>query len=310
MKAKGLISLSLALSVTLFPSIAGADSHTHTHSHQEAVDSQGNEVEISDVLPKAEIERKQTFDVPALVEEASNADILNENGVKIGEKVIEKTKGNLLDQLLGQNDSKETQKNREAGLCLFGCSGGGDDGSGSGGGDDTSGDRTATVLIAADEEYRAARSDWQTFTQNIVENADNAFVRDHGIDLEVQAFAQWSSEGNNASEILQDLDQDWNGQGYDFVVGFTKDSNFNAGGIAYVYQSSPYGSAVSVNLDQGAENTWRAAQHEFSHNYGLGHDAQGSGIECIMNYDYSYEVDYWDQEHDDEIQAHKAWYGN
>lgn len=301
MKAKGLISLSLALSVSIFPTFTNASGHTTT------VDSLGNKVEISDVLPKAEIEGKQKYDKPSKVEKSSEAAILDENGKKIKEKHIEKTKDKKNKK--AKKDKKSTY-NDSGELCLFGCSGGGDDGGDPGTGEDPATDRTVTVLVAADEEYRAAHSDWQTLVQNIVEKADDGFIRDHNIDFEVAAFAQWSSEGNNASEILQDLDGDYNGQGYDFVVGFTRDANFNSGGIAYVYPYAPSGSAISVNLDQGHENTWHAAQHEFSHNYGLGHDAQGSGIECIMNYDYSYQVDYWDQEHDNEIQAHKSWYGN
>ncbi|BCB03657.1 zinc-dependent metalloprotease [Bacillus sp. KH172YL63] len=292
MKTKGLLSLSLAISLTVLPSWTNAETVSST------IDSQGNAVELGHALPKAEKSGKQHFESPSHVEKQTVADILNEKGQKKHEKRIEKSKENKKDK---QKDSEE----------LFGLFDWGS-GSGTDNTDDASASasRTVTVLIAADEEYRSAHPDWQTLTQDIVEKADDAFIRDHGIDFEISAFGEWGSEGNNASEILQDLDKDWNGQGFDFVVGFTRDVNFNSGGIAYVYPSSPNGSAMSVNLDQGAENTWHAAQHEFSHNYGLGHDPQGSGIECIMNYDYSYQIDYWDQDHDDLIQAHKGWFGN
>lgn len=169
--------------------------------------------------------------------------------------------------------------------------------------------RTVTVLAVADEEYRSAYPDWQTRIQTIVENSDDAFIRDQGIDFQVQAVGSWSSQGADSSQILADLSRDWSGRSYDFVVGFTKDANFDAGGIAYVYSSDPAGSAFSVNLDQGITNTAKAAQHEFSHNYGLGHDNQGSGIRCVMNYDYAYTVDYWHADHSSQIQRNKTWYG-
>ncbi|GGJ54797.1 zinc-dependent metalloprotease [Virgibacillus salexigens] len=168
--------------------------------------------------------------------------------------------------------------------------------------------RTVTVLAVADEEYRTAYSDWQNRVQQIVENADDAFIRDHEIDFQVQAVASWTSQGANSGQILADLSVDHPGQNYDFVVGFTNDVNFDAGGIAYVYNTDP-GTAFSVNLDQGITNTSKAAQHEFSHNYGLGHDPQGSGIQCIMNYDYAYSVDYWDPAHNNQIANNKYWYG-
>lgn len=169
--------------------------------------------------------------------------------------------------------------------------------------------RTVTVLAVADEEYRSAYTDWQTRIQQIVENSDDPFIRDQGIDFQVKAVGSWSSQGADSSQILSDLSRDWSGKNYDFVVGFTKDANFNAGGIAYVYSSNPAGSAFSVNLDQGMTNTAKAAQHEFSHNYGLGHDNQGSGIRCVMNYDYAYSVDYWHADHSSQIQRNKTWYG-
>ena len=172
------------------------------------------------------------------------------------------------------------------------------------------GTQKVTVLAVADEEYKAAYPDWQSRIQSIVEKADDAFNRDHNIDFEVKGLGEWGSSGQNSEQILADLSKDWDGQGYDFVIGFTRDANFDAGGIGYVYNSEPFGSAISVNLDQGTANTAKATQHELSHNFGLGHDPQGSGIKCIMNYDYAYSVDYWDPEHNETIEKNKIWYGN
>lgn len=226
-----------------------------------------------EILPKAKTKIKENSKKQALVETDTTAKILNEKGKVVGKKTFKSNK---------TSDGSEMKA--------------------------LAATRTVTVLAVADEEYRAAYGDWQSRIQNIIEYADNAFNRDHAIDFQVQALGQWSSQGGNSSQILADLGQDFDGYGYDFVVGFTRDSNFDAGGIAYVYGSAPYGSALSVNLDQGVTNTWHAAQHELSHNFGLSHDPQGSGIQCIMNYDYSYSVDYWEPTHDNQIEQNEYWY--
>ena len=111
--------------------------------------------------------------------------------------------------------------------------------------------RTVTILIAADEEYRAAHPDWKTITAQVVEKADNSFWAEHSINFVVTGYANWKSDGANSSALLADLNTEWkNNTQYDFVIGFTKDSKFTAGGIAYVYSSAPQ-SGISVVLDQG-----------------------------------------------------------
>ncbi|KGX89715.1 peptidase M84 [Pontibacillus halophilus JSM 076056 = DSM 19796] len=308
MKRKALISLSLALSTAFLPALP-----TSATTEVMTTDSQGNRVETH-TLPKAETNNDEPIAQPARVETSTTPAILDEDGEKIDETYMKETDDDD-DNDEDEDENEEEQSTSDNSEELFGLFDWGNDSGSDSGSDSTdpSGNtettKTATILVAVDEEYRSAYSDWQTMTHEIVEKADDAFTRDHNIDFEVKAIAKWSSEGNNASEILSDLDRDFNGNGYDFVVGFTRDANFNSGGIAYVYPYDPNGSAISVNLDQGPTNTWHAAQHEFSHNYGLGHDAQGSGIKCIMNYDYSYVIDYWGQEHNQMIQDHRDWYG-
>ncbi|PEF69128.1 M12 family metallo-peptidase [Bacillus cereus] len=170
--------------------------------------------------------------------------------------------------------------------------------------------RTVTILIAADEEYRAAHPDWKTITAQIVKKAGNSFLTRHNINFVVTGYTNWHSDGTDSGPILADLNADWqNNTTYDFVIGFTKDSHFTAGGMAYVYSSAPQ-SGISVVLDQGPNATPYALQHEISHNYGLSHDASGSGIKCMMNYDYVYSVNYWDAAHDALIESHRNWYGS
>jgi Metallo-peptidase family M12 len=273
MNLKKIASTTLALSICIAPAIGLAkvqpkDINHHDHDHAAPTTT------YIDSLPKAKEYAPDKG--PAKIEKSTKVVELDQKG---NVKDVKTTKSTF--------SSKDAQQNKEF---------------------KAQATKTVTVLAVADEEYRGTYSDWQSRVQQIVENADDAFIRDHGIDFQVQAVGNWTSQGGNSSQILADLSRDWSGYSYDFVVGFSKDANFDAGGIAYVYSSDP-GTAFSVNLDQGVTNTSKAAQHEFSHNYGLGHDAQGSGIRCIMNYDYSYSVDYWHPAHNTQIQNNKVWYG-
>ncbi|MGX9930335.1 zinc-dependent metalloprotease [Virgibacillus salarius] len=266
---KRISSIALILILTLLAIPTTGLADQHQHHDQSAATST-----YVETLPKAkEFAPEQG---PAKIEQSTKVNVLDENGNVKKVKTTKKT--------------TSTNKYKERGELQPQAT------------------KTVTVLAVADEEYRAAYSDWQDRVQQIIENTDDAFIRDHGIDFEVQAVASWTSQGGSSEQILADLQRDWSNEPYDFVTGFTKDANFDAGGIAYVYNSAP-GTAYSVNLDQGITNTSKAAQHEFSHNYGLGHDPQGSGIRCIMNYDYAYSVDYWHPEHHAQIQNNKQWYG-
>jgi hypothetical protein len=272
MNLKKIASTTLALSICVAPAIGLAKVQPTDYNHHDH-EHASSTTTYMDSLPKAKGYAPDKG--PAKIEKSTSVVELDEKGKVKKSSTIKSTL------------SKEKQSVQKTAAAA---------------------NRTVTVLAVADEEYRATYSDWQSRVQQIVENADDAFIRDHGIDFQVQAVGNWTSQGGNSSQILSDLSRDWSGYSYDFVVGFSKDANFDAGGIAYVYSSDP-GTAFSVNLDQGVTNTSKAAQHEFSHNYGLGHDAQGSGIRCVMNYDYSYSVDYWHPAHNTQIQNNKVWYG-
>lgn len=164
---------------------------------------------------------------------------------------------------------------------------------------------TVPVYVVADEEYRNRHSDWQSRLGNIVETADNAYWRDFGINWVIQGYYSWTSNGNSASAILSDLARDGSGLPDGLVMGFTADSRFNAGGIAYVYRSNP-GTGFSVCLDQGVSSTISALRHEIGHNYGCSHDFDP--VVCLMNYTYSYSIDYFDSAHDNLIQSRDNWF--
>ena len=164
---------------------------------------------------------------------------------------------------------------------------------------------TVDVYAVADEEYRAAHSNWQNLLNQIIETADNAYWRDHQINWVIAGYYSWTSNGSNASAILSDLANDGSSLPNGLCMGFSDDSNFDAGGIAYVYNSNP-GLGFSVCLDQGTSSTTYALRHEIGHNYGCSHDF-GSTV-CMMNYTYSYSVDYFDSAHKSLVNARQGWF--
>ncbi len=263
------IAFSVLLTAGIIPGLTSAGNLEAGHEHHHHAEKA--KTTYADSLPKAK--DFKDYNGKVQIEQTVDTKILDENGKQVGKK---RYKANV----------REDKASTKAGT----------------------GSQKVSVLAVADAEYRAKYSDWQTRIVQIIEQADVAFNRDHDIDFVVQAVQPWTSSGSNSSQILSNLQNSFRSQNYKFVAGFTAKSSFDAGGIAYVYNGKPSGPAFSVNLDQGTANTAKAAQHEFSHNFGLSHDAQGSGIRCIMNYDYSYTVDTWDSAHNRQITTNKAWY--
>lgn len=161
------------------------------------------------------------------------------------------------------------------------------------------------VYAFADEEYRAAHGNWTSTVGNIIEKADNAYGRDQKIDWVIVGYYEWQSNGRSASQLLSDLNGDSSFVGDGLVMGFTADPNFEAGGIAYVYNSNP-GTGVSVCVDQGSTWTTYALRHEAGHNYGCSHDFDP--VVCLMNYTYAYSIDYFDNAHEALIDSHRNWF--
>jgi hypothetical protein len=164
---------------------------------------------------------------------------------------------------------------------------------------------TVPVYAVADEEYRAAHSNWTNLLYQIIETADNAYYRDFGINWVIQGYYSWTSNGSNASGILSNLASAGSGLPDGLCMGFTRDSRFDAGGIAYVYSSNP-GTGFSVCLDQGTSSTTYALRHEIGHNYGCSHDFDPTV--CLMNYTYAYSIDYFDSAHNNLISSHQNWF--
>ena len=164
---------------------------------------------------------------------------------------------------------------------------------------------TVPVYAVADEEYRALYSNWQSRLNQIIETADNSYYRDFSINWVIQGYYSWTSNGNNASQILSDLASDGSGLPDGLCIAFSADSNFNAGGIAYVYTGNP-GTGYSVCLDQGITSTISALRHEIGHNYGCQHDFDP--VVCLMNYTYAYSIDYFDTAHENLIISHDHWF--
>ncbi|MFB8736075.1 hypothetical protein ACEQPO_27800 [Bacillus sp. SL00103] len=78
--------------------------------------------------------------------------------------------------------------------------------------------------------------------------------------------------------------------------------------MAYVYNSAPREVHSPLTLIKEQRILQKRATHEYGHNFGLPHDPQGAGIVCLMNYDYSYTVDFFDAAHKNQVNRNKAWY--
>ncbi|MFX0109353.1 zinc-dependent metalloprotease [Bacillus sp. FSL K6-4563] len=264
------VFLSFLLVGSLLPGVSSASAPVASAGHGHDHGHAPFETHISEGLPKANDFKDLTKAPP--IERDVTTKVLDESGKQVGSRTFKANTG----------DSISTKA--------------------------STGSQKVTVYAVADAQYRAKYSDWQTRIVSIIEQADVTFNRDHDVDFVVQAVGSWTSSGSNAEQILSNLSRSFDGRGYDFVTGFTANPNFDAGGIAYVYNSAPRGSAFAVNLDQGTANTAKAATHEYGHNFGLPHDPQGSGIVCLMNYDYSYTVDFFDAAHKNQVNRNKAWY--
>jgi hypothetical protein len=81
--------------------------------------------------------------------------------------------------------------------------------------------------------------------------------------------------------------------------------NFNAGSHAYTYSCDP-GTGYAVVLDQGTASTTYAVRHAVGHVYGCGHDLDP--VVCLMNYTYTYSIDYFDVAHQDLIMCNMDWF--
>ncbi|WP_151735247.1 M12 family metallo-peptidase [Paenibacillus tengchongensis] len=176
--------------------------------------------------------------------------------------------------------------------------------------------RLCKVLVAVDEEYRAKHSNWMSLTESIVEAADDAFNRDFGIDLTVTDYRYWTSSGSNAYQTLNNLMSTYSSNSYDFVIGFTAETDFidNYGiqlaGKAQDITSNPMYGSYAVNWDQNdTYSDWHSLQHEISHLYSLQHDIQGPSPLCIMNYGTIYSTSSWDTDHYNQLAVRVGWYG-
>jgi len=126
---------------------------------------------------------------------------------------------------------------------------------------------SVSVYAVADEEYRAAHSDWQSRLYQIIETADNDWYRHFGINWVIQGYFTWTSDGGSTTSLLADLATDASLITNGLVIGFTADSNFAAGGIAYVYASDPC-VGFSLYLDQDIASNAASVAQEVQHNYG------------------------------------------
>lgn len=175
--------------------------------------------------------------------------------------------------------------------------------------EETSRAATVDVYVVADQTFTPANPNWSGSggtLYNVVETADNAYYRDYRINWVIKGYYTWTSSNNGTSNILAGLASAGSGLPDGLCMGWTRQSSFTAGGVAYVYTSNP-GTGFSVCKDQGQSANISALRHEIGHNYGCSHDFDP--VVCLMNYTYSYQIDYFDNAHDNTINSHSGWFG-
>ncbi len=166
--------------------------------------------------------------------------------------------------------------------------------------------KNVRVFLAVDTEYMASNPDWLSRTLTVFNGARPSFLLFGQINLVFAGWLPWDSNGTTNSAILSDLASDFSNFPDGLVVGFTADSNFTAGGKAYVYSGDP-GLGFSVVYDQSVNSTTYALRHEIAHNYGMSHDYDPTI--CMMNYTYAYDVIHWDPAHQVDLLTRNTRFG-
>ncbi|MGX5634049.1 hypothetical protein [Bacillus thuringiensis] len=69
--------------------------------------------------------------------------------------------------------------------------------------------KTLTVLIAADQQYRDAHSDWKEHTKELIEKGTADFKEYYNIKYVPIQFYEWDSKGKNRSDIMYNFADDY-----------------------------------------------------------------------------------------------------
>ncbi|MGX5632934.1 hypothetical protein [Bacillus thuringiensis] len=152
--------------------------------------------------------------------------------------------------------------------------------------------KTLTVLIAADKQYRDAHSDWKELTTKLIENGTKDFKDYYNIKYVPTQFYEWDSKGENRSDIMYNFADDYttyitdnsNFSGsFSLVVGFTANNNYGSayGGMLPQtvglegIESIPLITIKDVPSNKIICSIESTIKHELSHTYSLPDDHKG-----------------------------------
>ncbi|HDX9707063.1 TPA: hypothetical protein ROY17_004780 [Bacillus thuringiensis] len=164
-------------------------------------------------------------------------------------------------------------------------------------------EKTLTVLIAADEQYRKKHPDWRFYTKALVADGTRDFKEYFNIKYVPVQFLEWQSDGKGHEEIINDLVKDYGSYSqnkmkdtinFSLVIGFTANPNYepttggNAGKTVRLIPNNGGSSAViTINDNTIAERPIeQIIKHEVSHTYGVPDDKDTDG--CVRNSVMSY----------------------
>ncbi|HDX9707792.1 TPA: hypothetical protein ROY17_005578 [Bacillus thuringiensis] len=164
-------------------------------------------------------------------------------------------------------------------------------------------EKTLTVLIAADEQYRKKHPDWKFYTKALVVDGTRDFKEYYNINYVPVQFLEWQSDGKNSYEIAMDLMNDYGSYAqnkmkdtinFSLVVGFTANPNYEAttgGNSGKTLMLGPNNGGKSATMTIN-DNTIlerpieQIIKHEVSHTYRVPDDKSSEG--CARNSVMSY----------------------
>ncbi|MGQ3740399.1 hypothetical protein [Bacillus sp. FDAARGOS_1420] len=152
--------------------------------------------------------------------------------------------------------------------------------------------KTLTVLIAADKQYRDAHSDWKERTKELIEKGTADFKEYYNIKYVPIQFYEWDSKGENHSDIMYNFADDYttyitdnsNFSGsFSFVVGFTANRKYGSAYGGMLPQTIGLEGIESIPLitikDVPSNNIICSIEstikHELSHTYSVPDDHKG-----------------------------------
>lgn len=149
-------------------------------------------------------------------------------------------------------------------------------------------EKTLTVLIAADEQYREAHPDWKELTVQLMAEGTKDFKEYYNIKYVPVEFFEWQSHGSDVTDIVYNFKDDYTAyiadhpeftNSFSVVVGFTANESYdNKGGVLPMTvgtEESKLAIPLVTIKDLPADDPdgfTNVIKHELSHTWGIPDD--------------------------------------